>query len=81
MASVAKPQRNMAGAFKYYSSIARKYSFPVVMVNSVGPCDNFISAGQSAVWDIRGELVGKLEAENEGLMVYDLPTNTIEIFN
>ncbi|MCL7931592.1 hypothetical protein M8006_16675 [Halomonas sp. ATCHA] len=41
------------------------------MANCVGPSDDFISVGQSAAWNVRGELLAQMDAESEGLVVLD----------
>lgn len=71
LASVAKPDRGIVKAFAHYPAIAKQHSLTVLMANSVGPSDNFISAGQSAVWNNRGELVSQLTDRDEGLLVFD----------
>lgn len=71
LASVAKPDRRIVKAFAHYPAIAKQHSLTVLMANSVGPSDNFISAGQSAVWNSRGELVSQLNDCDEGLLVFD----------
>ena len=71
MASVAKPVKGIAKAFKHYPNIAKKYSMVVLMSNSVGPCDDFESGGQSAIWNKDGLRVGELNNTDEGLLIYD----------
>lgn len=78
VASVAKPQRGLDKAFVHFPTIAKQYAMPVLMVNSVGYCDNFESAGQSSVWDSRGDLLGRLDAVNEGLLIFDAETKALE---
>ena len=41
------------------------------MANSIGPSDDFVGAGQSAVWNRQGTLMAQLDAMNEGLLIYD----------
>jgi predicted amidohydrolase len=48
------------------------------MANSVGFCDNFLSVGQSSVWNKKGELVGQLDDKSEGVLVFDTETEEIE---
>ncbi len=50
MGSAAKSADGVKKAFEYFAEIAGKYSITVTMANSVGPCDNFIGAGRSAIW-------------------------------
>jgi predicted amidohydrolase len=71
LASVAKPAGGMAKAMLHYPVIARKHNMYVIIANSVGPCDNFISVGQSAVWNNQGELLMKMDSESEGLLLVD----------
>ena len=76
LASVAKDSTEIEHAFNHYSEISAKYSIPVFMVNSIGQCDNFISAGQTAAWDEKGQILGQLDDQNEGLLMYDSSLNT-----
>ncbi|WP_162415616.1 carbon-nitrogen hydrolase family protein [Cyclobacterium roseum] len=71
LASVSKHDKGISEAYKYYSKIASLNSMPVLVVNSVGYCDNFMSAGQSAVWDSKGNLVENLSTDKEGFLLYD----------
>lgn len=71
LASVAKPSRGVEKAYDHYPNIARRYGMMVVMANSVGSSDDFISAGQSAVWDTDGERLVQLDGEREGIVVLD----------
>lgn len=71
VASVAKSAAGVAAAAQRLSAVAAQYRLPVMMANSVGPCDTFESAGGSAVWNHEGRLVGCLDASIEGLIVYD----------
>ncbi|MER3328546.1 MAG: carbon-nitrogen hydrolase family protein [Candidatus Kapaibacterium sp.] len=67
LASVAKPDKNVQNAYSYFLTLAKDNNISVLMVNSVGPSDNFISAGQSAAWDENGELISSLNSECEGI--------------
>lgn len=79
LASVAKPENGLKKAFNYYSSIAKQFAMPVLMANSVGYCDNFLSVGQSAVWTKEGKLVGQLDGQNEGILLFDTETEEVII--
>lgn len=79
IASVAKPKAGIEKAYKYFPEIANKFKTPILMANSVGPCDNFMSLGQSAIWNQKGELVEKLNSENQGLLIYDTTYELAEI--
>ncbi|HMQ05999.1 MAG TPA: carbon-nitrogen hydrolase family protein [Saprospiraceae bacterium] len=71
LASVAKPHHTLSVAFQHYSSMAKKFSIPVCMVNSIGFCDHFLSAGMSSLWSKNGLLLGQLGDQNEGLIIFD----------
>ncbi len=75
LASVAKPQRGIAKAYRHYPEIAQKYSMTVSMSNCIGFCDDFESAGQSAIWNMSGKLVGKMDHNSEGILIYDTQTH------
>lgn len=74
LASVAKSAGGMAKAMRHYPFIAHKYSMYVIMSNSLGPCDNFTSVGQSAAWNSRGELLLQMDSESEGVLMVDTVT-------
>ena len=75
LASVAKPAHGIAKAVLHYPDIARKHKLTVIMANCVGPSDNFVSVGQSAAWNNRGELLAQMDAEAEGLITFDTATD------
>lgn len=76
IASVAKTSEGIKTGNKTLSGIAEKYKMPVLMVNSIGPSDNFVGAGQSAVWNSKGELIEKMDNIHEGIVIFDTETNT-----
>jgi len=78
LASVAKPQKGIDKAYGYFPLLAAKYSMPIIMANSIGFNDNFLSAGQSSVWDANGMLIGKLSNNEEGILVYDTILKTLK---
>ncbi|MCR9101134.1 MAG: carbon-nitrogen hydrolase family protein [bacterium] len=77
LASVAKPQKGIEKAFDHYREIAAKFSVSVLLTNSIGHCDDFQSAGQSAVWGADGTIKDKLKADTEGLLIWDTETETV----
>lgn len=77
VASVAKSANGVEKAFQHFPIIAKQYSMPVLMANSVGFCDNFLSVGRSAVWAKDGRLVGQLDEQAEGVLVYDTETEEL----
>lgn len=77
LASVAKPENGIKKAFVHYPTVAKRYAMPVLMVNAVGYCDNFLSVGNSAVWSKEGTLVGQLDDKTEGILLFDTETEVI----
>jgi len=77
LASVAKTQKGVINAHQQLSSIAKRYAMTTLMVNAIGPSDNFINAGQSAIWNNKGVLLEKLSEDLEGLLVLDTKTHEI----
>ncbi len=79
LASVAKSVGSLAMASAHYPSVARRHGMYVVMANCVGPCDGFFSAGQSAAWGLRGELLAQMSADQEGVVVLDTGLGTASV--
>ncbi len=77
IASVAKTAEGVQKASKQLSHIASQYNMTVLMSNCVGYCDDFESAGQSAVWNQEGRLLGQLDAVCEGILVIDTETQAV----
>ncbi|GHE22034.1 carbon-nitrogen hydrolase family protein [Halomonas urumqiensis] len=79
LASVAKSVGGVAKAMKHYPIVARSHNIFVIMANCVGPSDDFISVGQSAAWNIRGELLAQIDAESEGVVVLDTHSGSASV--
>lgn len=79
LASVAKSQTGINKAYQYFSKMAKHYKITILMVNSVGPCDNFISFGSSGVWSRHGNLLNHLTNNQEGILIYDTATENTQI--
>ncbi|MDY4379262.1 hypothetical protein SOV92_15780 [Pectobacterium brasiliense] len=47
------------------------------MANAVGKADNFICAGQSAIWDREGKLLIQVNATQEALLILDTETGKV----
>ena len=78
IASVAKPKSGIYKAYKHFPIMAAKFNTSVVMANCIGNCDNFTSVGQSAIWNVKGEIISRLDATNQGIIVYDTKKQLIE---
>ena len=76
LASVAKPAAGIAKANAHNPAIAKRHAIAVLMANGCGPCDNFVSVGQSAAWNPQGQCAARLDDQQEGLVVYDTHTQT-----
>lgn len=74
LASVAKTTSGVERAYATLAGIAQKHSAIVLMVNSVGPSDNFIGAGGAAIWNSKGELLAQLNSISEGVLIVDTAT-------
>jgi predicted amidohydrolase len=71
MASVAKTKMGVEKAHQQLATFAKHNALPVLMSNCVGPCDGVIAYGKSAIWNRKGELIATLDAEEEGILIYD----------
>lgn len=49
------------------------------MTNCFGPSDSFVSVGQSAAWNTRGELLAQMSADGEGVVVLDTDLGTASV--
>jgi predicted amidohydrolase len=76
LASVAKSAGGLAKANVHYPNVARSHHMYVVMSNFVGPSDDFVSVGSSAVWDRNGEMLARIDANSEGMVLLDTATGT-----
>lgn len=74
VASVAKSAAGVEKAGKNLSDIANTYGMTVLMANSIGPSDNFVGGGSSAIWNKKGLLIGQLDDINEGILLIDTET-------
>jgi predicted amidohydrolase len=79
LASVAKSAGGVNKAFSHYPAVARRHAMTVLMANCVGPCDDFIAVGQSAVWSSSGELLTKLDSEHEGIALFDTSSREVAV--
>ncbi|CAH0995561.1 Glutamine-dependent NAD(+) synthetase [Emticicia aquatica] len=77
IASVAKSKDGVEKAFKSLSEIAKKYELTVLMSNCLGKNDDFVSSGNSAIWNNKGELLAHLNDADEGILIYDTETKMI----
>lgn len=74
LASVAKTAAGVERAQQQLATIAREHQVFVLMANSVGPSDDFVAAGQTAVWGQKGNTLYQMSSEKEGLLIFDQET-------
>jgi len=79
LASVAKSAGGVNKALAHYPAVAQRHAMTVLMANCVGPCDDFVAVGQSAVWNSNGELLTRLDNEHEGIALFDTLTGEIAV--
>lgn len=77
LASVAKSAQGIEKANLHYPAIAQRHAMIVLMANCLGPCDDFLAAGQSAIWNARGEVLIRLDAEREGIALLNTETQQV----
>lgn len=73
VASVAKSSTGIAKAQKHYASIIKQNQWWTLLVNMIGPADNFIGTGGSAIWDAQGKKVASL-GDKEAILWIDTVT-------
>ncbi len=78
LASVAKHQRGVTGAQTHYAKISARHQMMVLMANAVGPCEEFVCAGGSAFWSRQGECLGRLDENQEGLLIADVSSMEVK---
>ncbi|HEY6618472.1 MAG TPA: carbon-nitrogen hydrolase family protein [Steroidobacteraceae bacterium] len=79
LASVAKSAGGVAKAFSHYPAVAQRHAMTVLMANCIGPCDDFVAVGHSAVWNSSGELLTELDSESEGIALFDTVTREVVV--
>jgi predicted amidohydrolase len=68
-ASIFYTPGGIGEAHEQLGSYAKKYNMQVLMANYAGSSYGLQSAGKSAYWNNRGELIGELNHAEEGLLV------------
>jgi predicted amidohydrolase len=53
------------------SNTAQKYAMTVLMANCVGHTGAYVCDGKSSIINKKGEVLGQLDTENEGLLIWD----------
>ncbi len=71
IASVSKPDRGTHKAYVHFPLVAKEFEIPILMCNSIGDSANFVANGLSSVWNKKGELLGQLDKDTQGFLIYD----------
>lgn len=77
LTSVAKSARGVTQAAERLAWIAQNYAVPVLMSNCTGPSEDFVSAGNTAVWNKNGQLLAQLDDTSEGCITFDTDSETV----
>ena len=77
LASVAKSYGGAEKAMKTMSCLAKKYAMTVLMSNCIGHCDNFDCGGKTSIWNDKGQLLGQLDDQHEGILIIDTDSQEI----
>ena len=77
IASVLSSINGIDADMEKLSDIAKHNNLVTFMANYVGESGGYICAGKSSVWDTTGELIGQLDCETEGILIYDTETKEI----
>ncbi|MDD4760927.1 MAG: carbon-nitrogen hydrolase family protein [Bacteroidaceae bacterium] len=77
IASVLSSINGIDAELKKLSGIAKNNNLVTFMANYVGESGGYKCAGKSSVWDATGKLIGQLDSETEGILIYDTQTKEI----
>lgn len=77
IASVLSSINGIDADMKKLSDIAKHNDLVTFMANYVGESGGYQCAGKSSVWDTAGKLIGQLDCETEGILIYDTETKEI----
>lgn len=77
IASVLSSIGGIDAELKKLSDIAKNKNMVTFMANYVGKSGGYECAGKSSVWDTTGKLIGQLNTETEGILIYDTETKEI----
>lgn len=79
LASVAKAAKGLPAAEQHYAVVAQRLAMPVLLANAVGPVEDFVCAGGSAVWNAEGVRLCRASAERPALVSYDVANGRAEV--
>lgn len=71
LACVSKHLDGIVEAYRFIRENSKKHELPMVLINSVGFCDNFLSAGGTSSWSEDGRLLNQLGYSEEGFVTFE----------
>ncbi len=71
IASVAKPEMGIKKAYIHFEKLSKEFKTPILLSNSIGFSDNFMSVGHSAIWNANGKRIEQLNEKDPGIIIYD----------
>ena len=74
-AGVVKSKKSIENALNRMSLIAKTYSMPAIMANSIGITGGYDCPGKSSAWNSKGLLVGQLNDRQQGILVFDIASD------
>ncbi len=77
IASSAKTKTGMRDAIATYKTLAKKYSTPILAVNSIGLQDGFMGSGMSCMIDKSGRSISPVKGNKACMMAVDLEKESI----
>lgn len=81
LVSVAKDQEGMDSADQWFTKIALNSELCVLVANSIGPCEDFVSAGASSVWHSKNKNIQKMSCNTDGILIWDTQTASASVFS
>lgn len=79
LVSTAKKREKLPEAQDQLESFSREFGLTTLMVNFVGESGAFRSSGGSSVWSSEGQLLGRIEDPETGLLVFDLDKQSADV--
>lgn len=80
-ASVAKTINDIDKAHHRLQEVAQEFSIPCIMANSIGDSEEGICGGRSAAWNKQGMKLAELDANREGVLLFDTDTEEVAAKN
>ncbi|MGB6037921.1 MAG: carbon-nitrogen hydrolase family protein [Cryomorphaceae bacterium] len=71
LATASKHFDGVRQAYGFIRGNAPKHGIPILMANSVGHCDHFLSAGGTSIWSAKGNLLQQLGYSEEGILHFE----------